>query len=67
LGVANPYAAILSAALLLRHSLQLETEARTVEAAVWRAVGSGALTADLAGAGTGVTTRAAGDAVLAGI
>jgi 3-isopropylmalate dehydrogenase len=66
-GIANPYAAILSAALLLRHSLQLETEARALEAAVWRAVDSGALPADLAPAGKGVTTRAAGDAVLAAL
>ena len=66
-GIANPYAAILSAALLLRYSLQLETEARAVEAAVSRAVESGALTADLAAAGMGVTTRAAADAVLAGL
>jgi 3-isopropylmalate dehydrogenase len=66
-GIANPYAAILSAALLLRYSLQRETEARAVEAAVSRAVESGALPADLAGAGKSVTTRAAGDAVLAGL
>src|ERR1700677_4276495 len=66
-GIANPYAAILSAALLLRYSLQLETEARAVEAAVSRAVESGALPADLAAAGSGVTTRAAGDAVLAAL
>jgi 3-isopropylmalate dehydrogenase len=64
-GIANPYAAILSAALLLRYSLQLENEACAVEAAVSRAVESGALPADLAAAGKGVTTRAAGDAVLA--
>ena len=30
-GVANPFAAILSAALLLRHSLGLDSEARTLE------------------------------------
>ena len=66
-GIANPYAAILSAALLLRYSLQLETEAGAVEAAVSRAVESGALPADLAAAGSGVTTRAAGDAVLAAL
>src|SRR6202453_3356792 len=66
-GIANPYAAILNAALLLRYSLQLETEARAVEAAVSRAVESGALPADLAAAGSGVTTRAAGDAVLAAL
>jgi 3-isopropylmalate dehydrogenase len=64
-GVANPYAAILSAALLLRYSLQLETEARAIEAAVSQAVDAGYLPADLAGAGTAVTTRAAADAVLA--
>jgi len=66
-GIANPYAAILSAAMLLRHSLQLETEARAVETAVSRAIESGALTADLAAPGTGLTTRAAADAVLAGL
>jgi 3-isopropylmalate dehydrogenase len=64
-GIANPYAAILSAAMLLRYSLQLETEARAVETAVSRAVDSGFLPADLAPAGSGITTRAAGDAVLA--
>jgi 3-isopropylmalate dehydrogenase len=64
-GIANPYAAILSAALLLRYSLQLEAEARAVEAAVSRAVEAGALPADLAAAGKSVTTRAAADAVLA--
>ena len=64
-GTANPYAAILSAAMLLRYSLELETEARAVEAAVSRAIDSGKLPADLAPAGTGVTTRGAGDAVLA--
>jgi 3-isopropylmalate dehydrogenase len=66
-GIANPYAAILSAALLLRYSLQLDSEARAIEAAVSRAVESGALPADLAAAGMGVTTRAAADAVLAGL
>jgi 3-isopropylmalate dehydrogenase len=66
-GIANPYAAILSAALLLRYSLQLETEARAVEAAVSRAIDGGQLPADLAAAGSGVTTRAAADAVLAGL
>ena len=66
-GIANPYAAILSGAMLLRYSLQLEAEARAVEAAVSRAIESGALPADLARAGSGITTRAAGDAVLAGL
>ncbi len=74
-GIANPYGAILSAALLLRYALQLEGEARAVEAAVSRAIetgaATGALPADLAAArpaaGAGITTRAAGDAVLAGL
>ncbi len=37
-GIANPYATILSVALLLRHSLGLETEAAAVEAAVDAAI-----------------------------
>jgi 3-isopropylmalate dehydrogenase len=64
-GIANPYAAILSAALLLRYSLRLEEEAKTLEAAVAQAISSGALTADLAPPGKSITTRAAADAVLA--
>jgi 3-isopropylmalate dehydrogenase len=65
-GIANPYAAISSAALLLRYALGLEAEARLVEAAVSKAIDSGALTADLAPPGApSVTTRDAGAAVLA--
>ena len=64
-GIANPYATILSAALLLRYSLGLETEACALEAAVSRAVMAGRLPADLAAPGvTPVSTRVAGDAVL---
>jgi 3-isopropylmalate dehydrogenase len=67
-GIANPYAAILSAAMLLRYALGLESEARRLEAAVAGVVQSGVLPADLAPAGKpGVTTRAAGDSVLAAI
>ena len=67
-GIANPYGTILSAAMLLRYSLKLEDEARALEAAVSRAVVSGALPADLAAPNsTPVTTRAAGDAVLAAL
>lgn len=47
-GKANPVAAILSAALLLRHSLGLEREAAAIEAAVERVLRDGARTADLA-------------------
>jgi 3-isopropylmalate dehydrogenase len=67
-GIANPYAAILSAALLLRYSLKLDAEALALEAAVSDAVNAGALPADLAGArGAPVSTRAAADAVLAAL
>ena len=64
-GVANPYGAIASAAMLLRHSLHLETEARAVEAAISAALESGALTPDVAGPGERpCKTSEAGDAVL---
>jgi 3-isopropylmalate dehydrogenase len=63
--VANPYGAILSAALLLRHSLGLETEAATLERAVSDAFAAGALTTDLAPQGQrALSTTEAGDAVL---
>jgi 3-isopropylmalate dehydrogenase len=67
-GIANPYAAILSAAMLLRYALGLDAEARRVEAAVSQAIDSGALTADLAPRGAAaVTTRDAAAAVLAAL
>jgi 3-isopropylmalate dehydrogenase len=66
-GIANPYAAILSAALLLRYSLQLEAEAAVLEAAVAQAIDAGVLPADLAQPGKSATTRAAADAVLTAI
>src|SRR6266540_4907468 len=59
-GIANPYATILSVALLLRYSLGLETEARAVEAAVEAAIDRGVLTGDLvAPGGKPVSTREA--------
>jgi 3-isopropylmalate dehydrogenase len=63
-GIANPYATILSAALLLRLSLGLEEEAQAVEAAVAAAVASGVRTADLRPSGRPATTAEAGAAVL---
>ncbi len=50
-GIANPCAAIASIALLLRHSLGLETEATAVELAIASAIANGARTADIAAAG----------------
>ncbi|MDO7842589.1 3-isopropylmalate dehydrogenase [Sphingomonas immobilis] len=63
-GKANPCATILSAAMLLRHSLDLHDEAARVEAAVSAALKGGARTADLGGT---MTTAAMGDAVLAAL
>lgn len=48
-GIANPVGTILSAALLLRHSLSLETEAVALEQAVEQAISDGCRTADLGG------------------
>ena len=63
-GIANPYATLLSAALLLRHSLGLETEAAAIEAAVSSALDAKVFTADLAGPGQAVSTPQAAQAVL---
>jgi 3-isopropylmalate dehydrogenase len=47
-GIANPLGAILSVAMMLRHSFQLEKEALSVENAVGAVLSEGARTADLA-------------------
>jgi 3-isopropylmalate dehydrogenase len=57
--IANPLAMFLSAALLLRHGLHLESEAAAVESAVQRALDEGLRTPDLGGSsGTAEATRA---------
>jgi len=57
-GRANPLAMFLSVALLLRHALDLESEAAAVESAVERALDAGLRTADLGGeAGTAQVTK----------
>lgn len=48
-GIANPAAAILSAAMLLKYSFGMETEAAAIEKAVNTVFEEGNLTADLAG------------------
>ncbi|QNQ08049.1 3-isopropylmalate dehydrogenase [Sphingomonas alpina] len=63
-GKANPCATILSAAMLLRHSLDQEAAAQRIEAAVSAALVAGARTLDLGGT---LSTRAMGDAVLAAL
>ncbi len=56
-GIANPYAAMLSAAMLLRHSLRLENEARVIERAVSDALYAGELPADLSDGKPALGTR----------
>lgn len=48
-GIANPLGAILSAAMLLRHSFQLESEAACIESAVEQVLEAGHRTRDLVG------------------
>ncbi len=60
-GIANPLGTILSAAMMLRHTLGLETEAEAIEAAVSAAIADGARTVDLGGQ---LSTRQMTDEVL---
>jgi len=58
-GLANPLAMFLSAAMMLRHGLGLESEAAAVESGVERALAAGLRTPDLGGeADTEQATRA---------
>jgi 3-isopropylmalate dehydrogenase len=64
-GLANPIGAILSTALLLRHSLRLEPEAAAIEAAVAAAIAGGLRTAAIAAPGAqAASTRECGSAIL---
>jgi 3-isopropylmalate dehydrogenase len=67
-GIANPYATILSVAMLLRHSLGLLAEAKAVEQAVDQAIERGVLPVDIAPkGGKSASTVAAGQAVVAAL
>jgi 3-isopropylmalate dehydrogenase len=58
MGIANPCATIASAAMLLRHSLGLETEATAVDQAIADAIAGGARTVDIATEGEAdISTR----------
>jgi len=66
--VANPLATILSAAMMLRYSLDQDGVASRIEAAVRKVLGQGLRTADIHAAGTTkVGTSAMGDAVVAAL
>jgi len=67
-GIANPLATILSAAMMLRYSLDRAAQADRVEAAVRRVLGQGLRTADIWSEGTRkVGTKEMGDAVVAAL
>jgi 3-isopropylmalate dehydrogenase len=67
-GVANPLATILSAAMMLRYSLQLASAADRIEQAVQAVLAAGLRTADIWSEGTRrVGTREMGDAVVAAV
>lgn len=63
-GIANPLGAILSAAMMLRHSFGLETEAGAVEDAVKKTIDSGIRPRDLKGT---ASTTEVGKAVIAAL
>src|SRR6202167_3526141 len=67
-GIANPLGAILSAALMLRHTFQLEREAVCIEKAVNSVLAQGSRTADLSHAGMpSIKTSAMGNIVIKAI
>lgn len=67
-GIANPLATILSAAMLLRYSLNLAPQADRIEAAVRRVLADGLRTADIFEPGTiKVSASGMGDAVLSAL
>ncbi|WP_297724689.1 3-isopropylmalate dehydrogenase [Limnohabitans sp. Rim8] len=64
-GIANPLATILSAAMMLRFSLNQEASAQRIEAAVQAVLAQGLRTSDIYSAGTTrVSTTQMGDAVV---
>jgi len=66
--IANPLATILSAAMMLRFSLNMASEAERIENAVQRVLAQGYRTADIDTAGMKrVSTSEMGDAVVAAL
>ena len=66
-GIANPLGTILSAAMMLRHSLDLDTDATLLEDAVQKVLDNGLRTADLSGGDRSLGTAQMTDAVVAAI
>lgn len=65
--IANPLATILAAAMALRHSLDLEAEARGIEKAVDATLDAGLRTADIAAGEPSVGTQAMTEGVIAAL
>jgi 3-isopropylmalate dehydrogenase len=63
-GIANPCGAILSIAMMLRHTLNMPAAANAVEKAVTQTLSSGTLTADLTENSNAVSTEDFGGAVI---
>ena len=66
-GVANPLATILSAAMMLRYTLDEAAAADAIERAVGRVLADGVRSADIGGGADAVGTEAMGDAVMAAL
>jgi len=60
---ANPIAAIASAAMMLRHSFHMETEAQAIETAIEKVLKRGHRTPDLPGKSRALTTSRMGDLI----
>ena len=60
---ANPVAAVLSAAMMLRYSFRMETEARAIESAVEKVIKRGVRTAEIPGRQRPVGTSRMGDLI----
>ncbi len=63
-GIANPLATVLACAMLLRHSLGMESEACAIEAAVEGVLDAGHRTVDIAAGGPSLGTVEVGELVL---
>jgi 3-isopropylmalate dehydrogenase len=66
-GIANPLGTILSAAMLLRHSLNLDEDAKAIEDAVQKVLDNGLRTADLGGGTSALSTNQMAEAVMAAV
>ena len=65
--LANPLAMILSAAMMLRYSFNLETEAKAIEEAVEKTLAAGFRTGDIAAGKEKIGCKEMGEEVLARI